>query len=224
MSRQGVILTAGVLAGLVYGWLTGAFIGLWPGSRDVPDAARALALTADGRPLEVATFAAGCFWCVESDFDAVPGVAATLSGFTGGRVPRPSYAQVSAGVTGHTEAVEVRFDPRRVRYEELLAHFWRNVDPFAADRQFCDRGTQYRPVIFTHSEAQRLAAVESKARLQAIFPEKIAVAIEPAGVFYPAEAYHQDYARTHTWPYRYYRWRCGRDQRLEAIWRTAQPR
>jgi peptide-methionine (S)-S-oxide reductase len=156
---------------------------------------------------------------VEADFDKVKGVLSTTSGYTGGTVKNPTYEQVSAGGTGHTEAVEIVFDPAVVTYEQLLDHFWRNVDPFAANRQFCDIGSQYRPEIFVHDDAQRATAEASKKRVQARFSTPIVVKITPAAPFYKAEAYHQDYYKTHAVQYRYYRWRCGRDERLEAIWR-----
>jgi len=166
-----------------------------------------------------ATFAGGCFWCVEADFDKVKGVVQTVSGYIGGRIRNPTYEQVSAGATGHTEAVEIAFDPTVVTYEQLLEHYWRNVDPFVANRQFCDVGAQYRPEIFVHDDAQRAAAEASKKRIQQRFSEPIVVKISAAVPFYRAEAYHQDYYKTHPVQYRYYRWRCGRDARLEAIWR-----
>lgn len=218
MDRQRIILIAGVMLGGSYGWLTGAFDGLlsWGSSSAVVSPAPLA--EGDGGLLVTATFAAGCFWCVESDFDAVPGVVSTTSGYTGGRVPNPRYGQVSSGSTGHAEAVEVRFDPRRVTYEQLLARYWRNVDPFESRRQFCDVGAQYRPAIFTHSDDQATTAVASRARIEARLGRRVVVAIQPAGPFYRAEAYHQDYSRTHSLQYRYYRWRCGRDARLEKIW------
>ncbi len=165
-----------------------------------------------------AIFAAGCFWCVEADFDKVPGVLATISGFTGGEVPSPTYADVSRGGTGHTEAVEVTYDPDVVSYEDLVGYFWRHVDPFVAHRQFCDVGNQYRPGIFYRDEAQRTAAEASKVRLQAQFEDPVVVEVSPAGAFYPAEAYHQDYYQKNGLQYRYYRWGCGRDARLAEIW------
>ncbi|MGE0591074.1 MAG: peptide-methionine (S)-S-oxide reductase MsrA [Vicinamibacterales bacterium] len=165
-----------------------------------------------------AIFAAGCFWCVEADFDKVPGVLATISGFTGGDVPSPTYADVSRGGTGHTEAVEVTYDPDVVSYEDLLGYFWHHVDPFVAHRQFCDVGNQYRPGIFYRDEAQRTAAEASKARLQEQFDDPVVVEVSPAGPFYPAEAYHQDYYQKNGLQYRYYRWGCGRDARLAEIW------
>jgi peptide-methionine (S)-S-oxide reductase len=213
MHMQRVILIVAIALGLGYGWLRGAFVGV--GGAD----AAVVQQTAAPRGLQKATFAAGCFWCVESDFDKVKGVVETISGYTGGRVTNPTYEQVSAGGTGHTEAVEVMFDPAVVSYDQLLDHYWRNVDPFVANRQFCDVGTQYRPEIFVHTEAQRMAAEASKKRVQQRFQQPIVVKISDAAPFYRAEAYHQDYYKTHSVQYRYYRWRCGRDDRLEEIWR-----
>ena len=167
---------------------------------------------------EKATFAAGCFWCVEADFDKVPGVLSTTSGYTGGTFKNPSYEQVSSGGTGHTEAVEIVFDPGKVTYEQLLDHFWKNVDPLNANRQFCDVGEQYRPAIFFHDEGQRRAAEESKGRVQQRFKQPVVVQIAPAAAFYRAEAYHQDYYKKNPIQYRYYRWSCGRDGRLADLW------
>lgn len=171
-------------------------------------------------PLARATFAGGCFWCVEADFDKVDGVVSTTSGYIGGRVPDPTYAQVSAGTTGHTEAVEIVFDPRRVSFEKLLEIYWVSIDPTVSNRQFCDVGSQYRPAIFVHDEAQRRAAEASKAALQKNKPfrEPIVTPIETATTFYPAEEYHQDYYRKNPLRYRYYRSGCGRDARLKELW------
>jgi peptide-methionine (S)-S-oxide reductase len=186
----------------------------------VATSGRLISQTAAGsKPeLQKATFAAGCFWCVESDFDKVRGVISTTSGYTGGRLPNPTYEQVSSGGTGHAEAVEVVFDPAIVTYDQLLDHFWRNVDPFVTNRQFCDVGEQYRPEIFVRNASQRAAAESSKKRIQQRFREPIVVRITDAGAFYRAEDYHQDYYKTHSVRYKYYRWRCGRDARLAAIW------
>ena len=148
----------------------------------------------------------------------MPGVISTTSGYTGGRTSNPTYEQVSRGGTGHVEAVEVVFDPAVVTYGQLLDHFWRNVDPFVAHRQFCDVGDQYRPEIFVHSDGQRAAAETSRQRLQGRFKQSIVVKVTPASAFYAAEAYHQDYHNTHAVQYRFYRWTCGRDARLRQIW------
>jgi len=170
-------------------------------------------------PRAIATFAGGCFWCVEADFDKVPGVISTTSGYTGGNVANPTYQQVSAGSTGHAEAVEIAFDPAKVSYQKLLDVFWHNHDPLAKDRQFCDSGSQYRAAIFYHDEEQRKLAEESKKAAQAKFaPRLVQTEIVKAGIFYPAEDYHQDYYEKNPIRYKFYRFNCGRDQRLEELW------
>ncbi len=170
-----------------------------------------------------AVFAGGCFWCEETAFEGVPGVVGVISGYTGGSVPNPTYEQVSAGVTGHAESVEVIYDPSKITYEQLLDIFWHNVDPFQADAQFCDHGTQYRSAIFYKGEAQKKAAEESKAKLEEDprFRGKIVTQIVAAGPFYRAEEYHQDFWKKS--PVRYYSYRagCGRDARLKEIWGAA---
>ena len=168
----------------------------------------------------VATFAGGCFWCMEPPFDKLPGVTATISGYTGGSKVNPTYEQVSSGSTGHAEAVQVIYDPKKVTYEKLLETFWVNVDPTVKDRQFCDGGTQYRTSIFYHDEAQRNAAEASKAALEKSkpFKEAIVTPIVMAGAFYPAEEYHQDYYRKNPVRYQIYRSGCGRDARLKQVW------
>ena len=167
---------------------------------------------------QIATFAGGCFWCVEADFDKVPGVISTTSGYTGGQVANPSYEQVSRGGTGHTEAVEIAFDPSKVSYQKLLDVFWHNIDPFAKDYQFCDHGRQYRSAIFYHDDEQRRLAEASKAEVAKHFEHSIATEIVPAGPFYKAEEYHQDYYLKNPIRYKFYRFNCGRDARLEALW------
>jgi peptide-methionine (S)-S-oxide reductase len=169
----------------------------------------------------VATFAGGCFWCVEADFDKVDGVISTTSGYTGGKVANPSYQQVSAGSTGHTEAVEIVYDPAKVSYEKLLNHFWRNHDPLTKNAQFCDHGSQYRAGIFYHDEEQQRLAQASKQKAQARFRQPIQTEITPAGPFYKAEDYHQDYYVKNPIRYKFYRYNCGRDQRLEELWGKA---
>jgi len=166
----------------------------------------------------VATFAGGCFWCVEADFDKVPGVISTTSGYTGGTVANPTYYQVSAGGTGHAEAVQIVYDPSKVTYQQLLDVFWHNHDPFVKNRQFCDSGDQYRPAIFYHDEEQRRLAEESKQAVQARFKQPIQTEVVKAGPFYQGEEYHQDYYLKNPTRYKFYRYNCGRDQRLEAIW------
>ena len=167
-----------------------------------------------------ATFAGGCFWCMEPPFDAVEGVVSTTSGYAGGHLENPTYEEVSAGGTGHAEAVQVEYDPSVVSYQELLEVFWRNIDPTVRDRQFCDRGSQYRSAIFYHDEEQRAAAERSRAELDRTKPFRgpIVTEIVPLDAFYPAEEYHQDYARKHPLKYKYYRYGCGRDRRLEELW------
>jgi len=170
-------------------------------------------------PHALATFAGGCFWCVEADFDKVPGVISTTSGYTGGKVDNPNYNQVSAGGTGHAEAVEIAFDPSKVGYQKLLDVFWRNHDPLAKDRQFCDRGDQYRPAIFYHDEEQRkLAEASKKAVQEKLAPRVVQTEIVKAGAFFKAEDYHQDYYEKNPVRYKFYRYNCGRDQRLEELW------
>jgi peptide-methionine (S)-S-oxide reductase len=168
----------------------------------------------------VATFAGGCFWCMEPPFDKLDGVLSTTSGYTGGHLENPNYDQVSSGGTGHTEAIEIRFDPERVTYEELLDVFWRNIDPLAKDRQFCDAGSQYRSGIFYHDEDQQRAALASKDALEKSgrFEQPIATGISRATAFYPAEEYHQDYYRKNPVRYKFYRYGCGRDARLKELW------
>jgi methionine-S-sulfoxide reductase len=168
--------------------------------------------------LETATFAAGCYWCVEKDFDKVEGVVETISGFTGGQAANPTYEQVGQGGTGHTEALLVRFDPKRVSYQQLLDYYWRHVDFLDGDGQFCDRGDQYRPAIFTHSPEQRQLAEASKGALQSTVKEPVAVEIADAQVFYPAKEEHQGYYEKHPIKYKFYRYNCGRDQRTAEIW------
>jgi peptide-methionine (S)-S-oxide reductase len=171
---------------------------------------------------ETATFAGGCFWCTEADFDKVPGVISTTSGFIGGKVVNPSYQQVTTGTTGHTEAVEIMFDPSKVTYQLLLEIFWRNHDPLAKDRQFCDRGNMYRPGIFFHNEQQRALAEASKKQVQSRFaPRMVQTEITKASTFYKAEDYHQDFHEKNPVRYKLYRFNCGRDQRLEELWGKA---
>lgn len=173
--------------------------------------------------LEKATFAGGCFWCMEHPFDALPGVLSVTSGYTGGQKKDPTYQEVSAGGTGHAEAVQIVYDPSRTTYGKLLDVFWHNIDPTTKDRQFCDSGHQYRSAIFYHSEEQRRAALQSKEALEKVKPfrEPIVTEIVPAGVFYPAEEYHQHYYKKNPIRYWYYRNGCGRDRRLKELWGSA---
>lgn len=170
--------------------------------------------------LAVATFAAGCFWCVEPPYDKLDGVVSTTAGYTAGKTVGPTYKQVSRGGTGHTEAVRVVYDPKKVEYKKLVDVFWRNVDLLDAGGQFCDRGPEYRPAIFVHDDEQKRIAGESKAALAASgrFPKPIVVTVEPAQPFYVAEDYHQDYYQKNPIKYRYYRSGCGRDARLQELW------
>lgn len=165
-----------------------------------------------------AIFAMGCFWCAEADFEKVDGVTDVVSGYTGGGVRSPTYEQVSAGGTGHYEAVRVTYDPAKVKYSELLSVFWKNVDPFDAAGQFCDKGESYRAAIFPASTSERTAALASRDYLIGFFKRDLATKIEPRGAFYPAEDYHQDYYKKNPIRYRYYRSRCGRDDRLAEVW------
>ena len=167
-----------------------------------------------------AVFAGGCFWCVESDFDRVQGVLSTTSGYTGGTVANPTYEQVSSKTTGHAEAVEVVFDPSKVSYAQLVAYFWRTIDPTTKDRQFCDSGSPYRTAIFATDAEQLKIALASKAALDKTkpFKEPIVTEVALAGPFYPAEDYHQDYYRKNPIRYQYYRASCGRDMRLKQLW------
>jgi len=172
----------------------------------------------DGAATAKATFAGGCFWCTEADFDKVEGVISTTSGYIGGMVVNPTYQQVVTGRTGHTEAVEVVYDPAKVTYARLLEVFWRNHDPLVKDRQFCDRGNQYRPGIFYHDEEQRRLAEATKRKHQARFKQPIQTEITAATTFYAAEDYHQDYYKKNPVRYKFYRFNCGRDARLEELW------
>jgi peptide-methionine (S)-S-oxide reductase len=178
------------------------------------------AAAGDGDTTAFATFAGGCFWCIEADFEKLDGVLSVTSGYTGGDVADPTYKQVSKGGTGHAEAVRVVYDPEVVSYDELLHHFWRNIDPTVKDRQFCDVGDQYRAAIFYHDEAQHEAALRSRAALEKTkpFAGPIVTEITAAKAFYPAEASHQDYAEKNPIRYAFYRKGCGRDARLRELW------
>ena len=171
-------------------------------------------------PRALATFAGGCFWCMEPPFDKTPGVISTTSGYVGGKTANPTYDEVSGGRTGHAEAVQVVYDPTKVTYAQLLAVFWRNIDAHDAGGQFCDRGDQYRTGIFVHDEAQRKEADESKRALAASgkLKKPIVTEIVAATKFYPAEEYHQDYYKKNPFRYEFYRTNCGRDARLKQVW------
>jgi peptide-methionine (S)-S-oxide reductase len=197
-----------------------AWIGwLWRGGAAIALAVLAAAAPAQG-PTAKAIFAGGCFWCVEADFDKVPGVISTTSGYTGGTVANPTYEQVSHKNTGHAESVLVVYDPTKVTYEQLLDRYWHSIDPTTKDAQFCDHGSPYRTAIFTLDDAQAKAAKASLDALQKSkpFKEPIVTQIVPAGAFYPAEDYHQDYYKKNPVRYQYYRSACGRDARLKQLW------
>jgi peptide-methionine (S)-S-oxide reductase len=178
------------------------------------------ALAASPAGTEVAIFAGGCFWCVESDFDKVPGVISTTSGYIGGKTANPTYREISGGSTGHAEAVKIVYDPKVVSFDRLLFVFWRTVDPVTRDAQFCDYGTQYRTAIFSTNDVQRQKALASKAELEKSGKLKrpIVTEIVQAGPFYAAEDYHQDYYKKNPFQYNLYRFNCGRDARLEELW------
>jgi peptide-methionine (S)-S-oxide reductase len=169
---------------------------------------------------EKATFAGGCFWCMEAPFDKLPGVLSVTPGYTGGQVKGPTYEQVSAGGTGHAESVQIVFDPARISYSRLLDVYWRNIDPTVTDRQFCDVGNQYRSAIFYHGEEQRRTALQSRSALEKNRPFKgpVVTEVTAAGEFYPAEEYHQHYYKKNPIRYSYYRKSCGRDRRLMELW------
>jgi peptide methionine sulfoxide reductase msrA/msrB len=177
--------------------------------------------TSSDQAMSKAIFAGGCFWCMEPPFDELDGVSATISGYVGGTTANPTYEEVSGGSTGYAEAVEVTYDPSRITYEQLLDVYWHNIDPVTANAQFCDHGSQYRSGIFYLNEAQRVAAEASKHRIAAESGRlggPIVTEVTAAGRFYPAEEYHQNYYLKNPVRYKYYRWNCGRDQRLEELW------
>jgi peptide-methionine (S)-S-oxide reductase len=181
-----------------------------------PPAADAPAAVAGERA--IAIFAGGCFWCMEPPYDELPGVISTTSGYIGGDTPEPTYEQVTSGATGHAEAVQVVYDPSRISYPELLEVFWRNVDPLTENRQFCDVGSQYRSAVFYLNERQRSLAEQSRRQVAGRFDDPVVTEIAPAGTFYPAEPYHQDYYQKNPLRYRFYRFGCGRDARLRELW------
>ena len=169
--------------------------------------------------VKTAIFAGGCFWCIEADFEKLNGVIAVESGYTGGTLKHPTYQQVSAGGTGHAEAVRVQYDPQQVSYEKLLDYFWHHIDPTVKNQQFCDLGSQYRSAIFYQDKVEQALATASKQALQSRFAN-IYTEIVAASTFYPAEIYHQDYYRKNPLRYQYYRYRCGRNERVKAVWGT----
>jgi peptide-methionine (S)-S-oxide reductase len=176
--------------------------------------------TSQAAELEKATFAGGCFWCMVPPFEALIGVVSVTSGYTGGHKKDPTYEEVSSGTTGHAESVQIVYDPSKISYSKLLDVFWHNIDPTVKDGQFCDVGEQYRTAIFYHNEEQKKLAEDSKKAIEQskVLPGPIYTQIVPASVFYKAEEYHQDYYRKNPVRYKFYRWNCGRDQRLKEIW------
>jgi peptide-methionine (S)-S-oxide reductase len=200
MTRSGFTATlAGLLLGVA---LTAAAAG--------PEAGNKATATA--------TFAGGCFWCMVHPFDQLPGVISATSGYTGGHKKDPTYEEVSAGGTGHRESVQIVYDPKKIGYGKLLDVYWHNIDPLDANGQFCDRGEQYQSVIFYHGEEQKRLAEESKAAIEKQLKHPVATTIRPASTFYAAEDYHQDYYKKNPLRYKFYRYSCGRDQRLEELW------
>lgn len=196
-----------------------------PGSQSVSATGELVAGTsanASSGSMGIATFAGGCFWCTEADFDKVTGIISTTSGYIGGKVANPTYKQVSSGKTGHIEAVQVRFDPSKTDFAKLLAAFWPTIDPLTPNRQFCDSGPQYRSAIFYHDGEQKRRAEASKAEIEASrrFAQPVVTEILPATEFYPAEEYHQDYYLKNPVRYKFYRSNCGRDTRLAEVWGT----
>ena len=205
----GYMRTRQILIGLAQGYaLSALLLFAWP----IPI----------GAQTAKATFAGGCFWCMEPPFDELNGVISTTSGYTGGKTKNPSYEQVSTGTTGHAEALQIVFDPKKIGYDKLLEVFWRNIDPLAADGQFCDLGSQYRSAIFYHDANQKSAAEKSKKALQARFKQPVVTEITAATIFYPAEEYHQDYYKKNPVRYKLYSHGCGRAQRLEEVWGAAK--
>ena len=210
---SGWLVAGALLAGLL-------FVACTPSS-DATDAPAVPDSVLPASVADTATFAGGCFWCMEPPYDKIDGVAATISGFSGGERENPTYRQVAGGMTEHTETVQVIYDSTKVDYERLLRIYWHNVDPFDGTGQFCDRGSQYRPAIFVHDARQRRLAEETKAAVAARFDESIAVEIQPLDAFYPAEEYHQNYYQKNPREYRTYRQGCRRDARLQEIWGDA---
>jgi peptide-methionine (S)-S-oxide reductase len=169
---------------------------------------------------EVATLAGGCFWCIESDYEKIKGVISVQSGYTGGKEPNPTYEQVSSGKTGHVEVVQIVFNPDIISYREIMGKFWRSIDPLNPNGQFCDIGPQYRSEVFYRNEEQKKIAQETKREIDesGVLPSKIVTQITEASIFYPAEEYHQDYYKKNPIRYKYYRYSCGRDKRVEELW------
>ncbi|MCB0344297.1 MAG: peptide-methionine (S)-S-oxide reductase MsrA [Bdellovibrionales bacterium] len=202
-----------IICALLFLIICWSFFGAHPSSDAVAETE-----PAHHQNLGTATFAGGCFWCMEPPFDKIDGVISTTSGYTGGRVANPTYKQVSSGTTGHAEALQVKYDPKKVSYEQLLEVFWKNVDPTDGGGQFCDRGEQYRTAIFYDSDEQKQLAEKTKAAVEQKYKIGIVTEITAASTFYPAEDYHQNYYQRNPIRYKYYRYSCGRDQRLEQLW------
>jgi peptide-methionine (S)-S-oxide reductase len=199
----------------IFGWLAPTLLlGALGASTESPSS------QIDGDRFAVATFAGGCFWCMEPPFDELDGVVSTTSGYSGGHTPHPTYGEVSRGGTGHAEAVQVRYEPGKIGYAELLEVFWRNVDPTTRNRQFCDTGDQYRTAIFYHNLEQKRLAEKSRQKVESAgrLSQPIVTEISEAREFWPAEEYHQDYYKKNPLRYKVYRYRCGRDQRLQELW------
>jgi peptide-methionine (S)-S-oxide reductase len=213
----GVIIVEGLNMRIMYGFISVGLAALLIGEMTgIPQGSFA----AEGSPNAKATFAGGCFWCMEEVYEGVDGVISVTSGYTGGQLANPTYEQVSAGGTGHAESVEVVYDPDRVSYQHLLEVFWRNIDPTTPNAQFCDHGSQYRSAIFYHDDTQKQLIDESKQAIESSkpFPQPIVTEIVPASIFYPAEDYHQGFYKKNPVRYKFYKWNCGRNQRLEQLW------
>jgi len=180
--------------------------------------AREAGKNAGSQKPQIATFAGGCFWCMEPPFDKLEGVISTTSGYTGGHKKNPTYEEVSSGVTGHAESLRVAYDPAKISYQKLLEVFWHNIDPTTPNQQFCDKGSQYRSAIFYHDEEQKRLALDSKKAVEKLFKEPVVTEILPAQEFYVAEEYHQDFYKKNPFRYKSYRFGCGRDQRLKRLW------
>jgi methionine-S-sulfoxide reductase len=210
----------GFAASLAASILAAAYLTVAPAIAQTTAPQPGAGQSAEGGSTAVATFAGGCFWCMEPPFDATDGVISTISGFMGGKTPNPSYRQVTAGGTGHIEVLQVTYDPKKVSYAKLLEVFWRNIDPYDEGGQFCDRGESYTTAVFTHTDEQKKLAEAAKADLvkSGPFKQPIVTVIRDAGPFTAAEDYHQDYYKKNPLRYKYYRYACGRDARLEAIW------
>lgn len=211
-----------ILLGLLAAVLVGGFLLRTVSSSEANESAPSPADTTIQASLaDTATFAGGCFWCMEPPYDKIEGVASTTSGFAGGEKANPSYKEVASGATKHTETVQVVYDSTKVSYERLLRVYWHNVDPFDGDGQFCDRGLQYRPAIFAHNERQQALAEESRETVAARFDQPIAVQIHQLEAFYAVRSYHQNFYKKNPTHYKRYRRGCGRDARLREIWGEA---